>query len=268
MKKILVIGASGDIGFELTKNLLSLGHNIVGTYNNTIRDFTHRNLKWINMDLTSDQSIEKSLPIDTEFNVIIFAAGVYTIGPLLSHSVSELYEVHRINVLSLIRILQLLLPTLISAKSRIIVISSDSSIFPFEDEGLYCASKASLHMSTEILRQELSRYGITVIDVILGIVATRIIEKPYREFSASKRENVRIFGDHLEGLMNSEHEVQKIVSAGKEKKRVAEALAQISLIGNPRNVYSILSKDEKENLDAYLRMKLDLITKNEVLLGD
>jgi len=268
MKKILVIGASGDIGIEVTKNLLNLGHNVVGTYNSTIRDFTHSNLKWISMDLTSDQSIEKSLPTDTEFNVIIFAAGVYTIGPLLSHSVSELAKVHRINVLSLIKILQLLLPTMISAKSRLIVISSDSSIFPFEDEGLYCASKASLHMSTEILRLELSKYGISVIDVILGIVATRIIERPYRELSSSKRENVRVFGDHLEGLMNSEHKVQKIVSAGKEKKRVAEALAQLALIGNPRNVYSILSKDEKENLDTYLLMKLDQITKNEVILGD
>ncbi len=268
MKNVLIIGASGDIGLEVTKNLLKLGHRVTGTFNSTKIDYSHENLKWIQLDLTSEKSMQKNLPRDEEFNTILFAAGVYTVGPLLSHPSEDIVRVHQINVLSFINILQLMLPSMIRAKSRVVVLSSDSSLFPFEDEGLYCSSKASLHMTTEILRQELSPYGITVIDVILGIVATKIIEKPYRELTRKKRKNTKVFGNHLENLINSEGEVQKIVSAGKDKRQVAEGITQITLIGNPRNIYSILSKDEQENLEAYYKMKLDRILRNQIILSD
>ena len=80
--------------------------------------------------------------------------------------------------------------------------------------------------------------------------------------------NTKVFGNHLENLINSEGEVQKIVSAGKDKRQVAEGITQITLIGNPRNIYSILSKDEQENLEAYYKMKLDRILRNQIILSD
>ena len=42
--KILVTGAAGFIGYHLSKNLLKLGHNVVGIDN--VNDYYDINLKW------------------------------------------------------------------------------------------------------------------------------------------------------------------------------------------------------------------------------
>ncbi|MCE7053148.1 NAD(P)H-binding protein [Algoriphagus sp. AGSA1] len=72
--KILIIGASGRVGKNLTKILLDLGHTVIGTSRQNNKLFAHSNYRQIELDITEELDvITKNFPQDVD--AVYFVSG-------------------------------------------------------------------------------------------------------------------------------------------------------------------------------------------------
>lgn len=69
--RILIIGATGMDGRILAHNLLLKGHDVIGTYYNTLPNLKHDNLRWLKFDLCDDYAVKQItslFPLDEIYN--------------------------------------------------------------------------------------------------------------------------------------------------------------------------------------------------------
>jgi NAD(P)-dependent dehydrogenase (short-subunit alcohol dehydrogenase family) len=110
-------------------------------------------------------------------------AGIATFGPLLYQPVEEVRRQMDVNLLGAVSVTQAFAPllgvdrTLSGARGRIINISSVAGKLAAPFLGAYAASKHALEGLSDSLRRELLLYGIDVVIVEPGAVATPIWDK-------------------------------------------------------------------------------------------
>jgi NAD(P)-dependent dehydrogenase (short-subunit alcohol dehydrogenase family) len=110
-------------------------------------------------------------------------AGIAVAGPLLESSTGEFRQQLEVNLIAPMAVIQAFAPLLGTDRAltgppgRIVNISSVSGRVGFPFAGLYSASKHGLEGLSESLRRELMFYGIDVIIVAPGSVATPIWDK-------------------------------------------------------------------------------------------
>mmetsp|Transcript_45296 Transcript_45296/g.73776 ORF Transcript_45296/g.73776 Transcript_45296/m.73776 type:complete len:130 (+) Transcript_45296:373-762(+) len=83
----------------------------------------------------------------------------------------------QVNLWGYVRMCRAVLPLLRQSKGRIIVISSIEGEFTSPLQSLYCASKFALEGLNDSLRREVGRFGVEVILVRPGFVATDMIKQ-------------------------------------------------------------------------------------------
>ncbi|MEM9277156.1 MAG: SDR family oxidoreductase [Pseudomonadota bacterium] len=180
MTTILITGAGRGIGFELARQSLEKGWDVVGSVRSVEaqRELAQKlpQMAVLNFDVTDHQAIEKVAnafhrPID----VLINNAGI--IGPdqqsttdMDFHGFAKTLEV---NVLAPLKIAQVFLPLLKESENpRIINISSKMGRMEFStsDRIAYRASKAALNKVTQGLAIDLKPDGVSVIAMHPGWV--------------------------------------------------------------------------------------------------
>ncbi len=106
MKKILILGASSDIGQVLTQNYLNKNYNVIAHCNKNpikFKKIKHKNLKVFNFDLKKIVSFEKFVNKNKIFNDIdtfISLTGYLKIISYEKTSVKEIYDHINVNYLS------------------------------------------------------------------------------------------------------------------------------------------------------------------------
>ncbi|MGV3540234.1 MAG: NAD-dependent epimerase/dehydratase family protein [Rufibacter sp.] len=78
MKKVLITGGSGLIGQFLLQRLLAEGNSVVALFRETVSDFAHPNLEWVNGDIL-DVVLLKSLVADVQ--EVYHCAGFVSYSP-------------------------------------------------------------------------------------------------------------------------------------------------------------------------------------------
>ncbi|MBC7741061.1 MAG: SDR family NAD(P)-dependent oxidoreductase [Bdellovibrionaceae bacterium] len=193
-KNILVTGASTGIGYDTVRALAAEGFNVIATVRKEsdreilIKDFSN-NVKVLILDVTNLASVEllpaqlKQLGV-TELAGLVNNAGVAMAAPFQHQPFEEIQNMIQVNVLSLMKVTQVLLPLLgayAGAKTpgRIVNISSiaGKSAAPFLS--VYAASKFAVEGFAEGLRKELMLYGIKVINIGPGSIRTPIWQKGF-----------------------------------------------------------------------------------------
>ena len=168
-------------------------------------------------------------------------AGVATPGPLLHLSSEELAHQLDINLIGVHRVTQAFAPLLGADKQRtgqpgrIVMISSGSGEIGSPFVGAYAASKFALEGYSQSLRRELMLYGIDVIVVGPGPIATPIWEKAAREDVG--RYDDTDYAPYLEGVADY------VVRQGREglpASDVAELIWRALTIEAPKTRYAIL----------------------------
>ena len=97
-------------------------------------------------------------------------------------------ELYNINVLSVVRLVRLLVPTMKEIGwGRIIQIASGEATQPFAAMPDYAATKAAQVNLTVSLSQELANTGITVNTVSPGIVVTETVREFFRKTAEKQR---------------------------------------------------------------------------------
>ncbi len=193
-KAVVVTGASTGIGRACALHLDDLGFRVfAGVRKQTDAEILQQKasdqLTPIFIDVTKTDTIASAVQTvsagvgETGLNGLVNNAGIATGGPLEFLPIPELRRQLEINVIGQIAVTQAFLPLLRQGAlqrqgaGRIINMSSISGRVAMPFIGPYAASKFSLEALTDSLRVELQPWGIEVISIQPGAIATPIWDK-------------------------------------------------------------------------------------------
>lgn len=104
-------------------------------------------------------------------------AGIVVLGPLEYLPLDALRRQFEVNVFGQIAVTQAFMPLLRKARGRVVFTSSSSGFISAPFIGPYCASKFALEALIDALRAELRAWGIEVVSIQPGAIATPIWDK-------------------------------------------------------------------------------------------
>jgi short-subunit dehydrogenase len=178
-KSVLITGCSSGIGRALALEYAHAGYKVYASARNPekISDLRSKGVECLKLDVNSDddigQLIEVILHQSGKLDLLINNAGFGTMAPLLDIGIDELKQQFDTNLFAIARMTNRFAPLMIKAGSGMIVnIGSVSGILTTPFAGAYCASKAAVHSLSEAYRMELAPFGIKVIIVQPGAIAS------------------------------------------------------------------------------------------------
>ncbi len=194
MQSIVVTGVSTGIGWGITKVLIQHGFRVFGSVRKTqdaerlSNEFGETFIPLL-FDVTDEAAVQaaarqvlEQLNGETLFG-LVNNAGIAVPAPLMHQSTDDFRHQLEVNLVSVLIVTKAFLPLLGSDRSlrgkpgRIVNISSVGGKFGSPFVGAYVASKHGMEGFSESLRRELMLYGIDVIIVGPGSVATPIWDK-------------------------------------------------------------------------------------------
>lgn len=199
-------------------------------------------------DVTDPVAIGYASTVVEKLDAIVANAGIAVAGPLEFLPPQELQRQLDVNVVGQLRVLRAFLPTVRRARGRVVLVGSvqGRSALPFL--GAYAMSKFALEALADSLRLELAPFGVHVVLLEPGLIATPIWRKPQRTIDDYPPEAATLYGERLERF----RAVAARRSAGARAappERVAEVVERALTARRPRTRYLVGS-------DARLRARL------------
>ncbi len=195
MKTILITGASSGIGWDSVRCLDENNFQVVATVRSQadadkISKSFSKNVIPLIIDLTHLEDIS-DLPLKLKqkhqiekLDGLVNNAGIALAGPFLDQDFSEIEQIIKLNVLSVMKLTQVLLPMLGAFKGSnhhgtIIQISSVAGKGGAPFLSAYSASKHAVEGFSTVLRKELMLFGINVVVIGPGSIKTPIWNKGF-----------------------------------------------------------------------------------------
>jgi short-subunit dehydrogenase len=189
MKKILITGCSTGFGFDAARYLAEKGHHVFATMRDiqnknaapasSLRTFASEqglNMEVYEMDVTSDESVNKAVDQMPVIDVLINNAGLGYGGPVEAFSSGQCLAQLDLNIVGTIRVTKAVLPGMRQQKSGLIIqVGSTAGRGAFPGFGIYHASKWGLEGLSEAMRYELAPLGIDVSIVEPGPFSTNFL---------------------------------------------------------------------------------------------
>ena len=172
MRTVLVTGASSGIGEACATRLARSGWRVLAGVRRA--GDAPRGTEEVLLDVTDANQIAAVAESLDELHGLVNNAGIAIASPLEFLPVEELRRQLEVNVVGQVAVTQALLPKLRAGRGRIVFVGSIAgrSALPFL--GAYAASKHALEAIADSLRVELAPFGIGVVIVEPGTIATRI----------------------------------------------------------------------------------------------
>jgi NAD(P)-dependent dehydrogenase (short-subunit alcohol dehydrogenase family) len=252
MQSVVVTGVSTGIGWGITKVLIQNGFRVFGSVRKTqdaerlSKEFGERFIPLF-FDVTDEaavqtaaQQVREQLNGETLFG-LVNNAGIAVPGPLMHLPTDNFRHQLEVNLVSVLIVTKAFIALLGSDRSlrgkpgRIINISSVGGKAGGPFVGAYSASKHGLEGFSESLRRELMLYGIDVIIVGPGAVATPIWDK-------AEQEDLSIYAntDYIEAAQR----LQKYMVEGGRKGYPPEKVGEVVLLAlttpKPRVRYAVI----------------------------
>lgn len=185
-----ITGASKGIGRSLVEQLLLQGNKVAATsrQSSALSDITSENFLPLEVDLTDEKSIAKSLEKTKKafgkIDVIVNNAGYGIGGAIEELSEQEINENFNVNFFAVVKVIQQALPYLRNQRSgHIINISSIAGFAPGLGWSIYCAAKFAVTGLSEALANDLKPLGINVTAVLPGWFRTNFAKPDSIAFS-------------------------------------------------------------------------------------
>jgi NAD(P)-dependent dehydrogenase (short-subunit alcohol dehydrogenase family) len=194
LKYVVVTGASSGIGRGCVKVLIQKGFHVFGSVRkqvdvDSLLEEFGTNITPLIFEATDAAAVKnaadkvKSIVGDSILSGLVNNAGVAVTGPMMHIPIDEFRYQMEVNTIGPIIAIQAFLPLLgavnpvVENPGRIINITSMAGVRAAPFFGPYSASKHALEAISASLRQELMLYGVDVIIVGPGAVATPIWSK-------------------------------------------------------------------------------------------
>jgi short-subunit dehydrogenase len=181
----LITGASSGIGRETAIRLAEKGFQVIAAARRIDRltelaeQFQNITPMQVNLSQSEDTEVfcdyisTLSMPV----SVLINNAGYSIRGALEDVSMEAIKRIFEVNLFALIRITQACLPGMrYLRKGTIANLSSIAGKFAFPGSGVYAATKYAVEGITDALRMELAPFGIRVVAIRPGPIATEFNE--------------------------------------------------------------------------------------------
>ena len=199
MKYIVITGVSSGIGYGAAKEFTSQNYHVFGSVRKQedatrLKEEIGGNFTPLLFDVTDRGAIEKAAEEVKEIvgnngiAGLINNAGMATAGPLIYQPIEEIRLQFEVNVIGQINVIKVFFELLKAGEKpgKIINISSVSGKLSAPFLGAYAGSKHALEGISQSLRRELQLYGIDVIIIGPGAVATPIWDKDGAQNSINK----------------------------------------------------------------------------------
>ena len=252
MQSVVVTGVSTGIGWGITKVLIQRGFRVFGSVRKTqdaerlSKEFGERFIPLF-FDVTDEvavqaaaQQVREQLNGETLFG-LVNNAGIAVGGPLIHLPTGDFRRQLEVNLVSVLIVTKAFIALLGTDRSlrgkpgRIINISSVGGKAGGPFVGAYSASKHGLEGFSESLRRELMLYGIDVIIVGPGSVATPIWDK-------AEQEDLSIYAntDYIESAQRVQNYMIKNGRKGYPPEKVGEVVLQALTTPKPRVRYAVI----------------------------
>lgn len=182
-KTVLITGASAGIGKATAIYLAQNGYNVYGAARRIekMQELKTFGIKPVMLDVTKDESIKACTgQIATEagsIDILINCAGLGSYGALEDVPLAEARNQMEINVFSVARLIQLVLPGMRkNGYGKIVTISSVGGKVGLPMGSWYHASKFAIEGLSDCLRNEVKQFGIDVIIIEPGGTKSEMTE--------------------------------------------------------------------------------------------
>lgn len=253
MRSVVVTGVSTGIGWASAEILVRNGFCVFGSVRKKedaerlSREFGDNFVPLI-FDVTDESAVQAAAEqVRGQLNGeklfgLVNNAGIAVPGPLIDLSTDDFRQQLEVNLVSVLIVTKAFAPllgadrTLRGKPGRIINISSvgGKSALPFL--GAYAASKHGLEGFSESLRRELILYGIDVIIVGPGSVATPIWDKAEQLDTSAYKDS-----DYYEPVMRMQRYMVREGKNGVPAEKVGEVVLHALTAEKPRIRYSVIS---------------------------
>ncbi|MBF3109124.1 SDR family NAD(P)-dependent oxidoreductase, partial [Pseudomonas aeruginosa] len=117
-------------------------------------------------------------------DVLVNNAGYGAMGPLLDGGVDAMRRQFETNVFAVVGVTRALFPLLRRKSGLVVNVGSVSGVLVTPFAGAYCASKAAVHALSDALRLELAPFGVEVLEVQPGAIASNFGASASREMDS------------------------------------------------------------------------------------
>lgn len=236
MKRILITGAVGGMGYTAAKHFASLGYQVYALDIKNIEPLP--NVTSFVVDMTKQEELEnvyQKISKEGKLDAIIFLSGTYYMDSLIEIEEATLKRVFDINFFSVYLTNKVFKP-LLEKDSRIIIITSEvAPLDPLPFNAIYSLSKSTLDKYAEALRQELNLLDIKVIIVRPGAVATGMLDASIKNIERIEKET-KLYQDFAPKFKSI---VVKNESKTIPTQKIADLIQKILDVKHPRLLYKI-----------------------------
>jgi len=178
---VVITGCSSGIGRALAFEFRRRGYRTFATARRleSVKDLSEQGFEAVNLDVGESSSIKKGISTVIEragrIDYLVNNAGFNPFGPTVEVPIEQIRLLFETNVIGPIAIIQEVFRYMAHQGSgRIVNIGSAAGLLPNPFGGPYSASKAALHLLSEVLRIECAPFGIDVVVVQPGSVRSNI----------------------------------------------------------------------------------------------
>jgi NAD(P)-dependent dehydrogenase (short-subunit alcohol dehydrogenase family) len=180
----IVTGASSGIGRATAQRLAADGfHVLAGVRKQSdAQKIAAPGIEPIILDVTDDEAIAALVtrvthdPEGRTLGVLVNNAGVAVNAPIEVLSLDDWRFQFDVSVFGQVAMIRALLPALLSARGRIINVTSVGGRVAMANFGAYSAAKFAMEALTDSLRREVEPFGVTVVKVTPGAVSTNLTD--------------------------------------------------------------------------------------------
>jgi NAD(P)-dependent dehydrogenase (short-subunit alcohol dehydrogenase family) len=244
-RPVLITGCSTGIGRATAERLAGDGWNVHATARRleSIEDLDKQGCKTHALDVTDEESMRSAVAEveqDGPIGALVNNAGYSQSGALETVPMESVRRQFETNVFGLLRMCQLVLPSMRTAGSgRIVNLSSMGGKLTFPGGGVYHATKHGVEALSDALRWEVKPFGVDVVVIEPGLIVTDFGETaarsvddieehgPYSKFNADV---AKVTADAYTGPMAR-------FGAGPEA--VADKIARALSTRRPRTRYTV-----------------------------
>ncbi|MBW1655292.1 SDR family oxidoreductase [Flavobacterium quisquiliarum] len=206
-KTIFITGTSSGFGKLTVITLANAGHSVIAGMRNTTGKNAAAanelsklpNIEVVDIDITDDVSVkeafERILIKYGKIDVLINNAAVSGFGLLEGYSIDQVRKMFEVNVYSVLRTYQAVLPSMRKEKNGLIInITTGASGHTLPFMIPYISSKLVVESFTEGLQDELADYGIENVSIQPGVYPTEMNNGSKAGINADKQEIIDQYG--------------------------------------------------------------------------
>jgi NAD(P)-dependent dehydrogenase (short-subunit alcohol dehydrogenase family) len=246
---VFITGASTGIGLAAAQQLSAIGWQVfagVLPSEDTSGLQNRPNITVIPIDITKGAMIQDAAEKigkvvgENGLNGLINNAGIAVTGPLEFLPLDALRLQLEVNLIGHVAVTQAFMPLIRKATGRIVNTVSVLGRFTTPFSGPYCMSKFAMEAFTDTLRQEVEQWGIHVIAIEPGIIATPIWKKSVAATDEINEElppqGRQLYGEALTAMREGSAQMEAL---GSPPEVVAMAMIEALTAKNPKTRYAV-----------------------------